>query len=84
MVTWNETHKKFINFADTYNILSNLEKRKIEVGLISDGSRRDLELVEDQNLLSKFKIIVMSEDDDVQVSKPGSKNFPCRYIEDEF
>jgi len=76
LVTWDGTKSKFVNFVETYDILKDLEKRKIEVGIISDGSRTDLDnLIEDQNLLSKFKVIIMSEDDDVQASKPDPKIF---------
>jgi len=76
LVTWNGKKNKFINFNQTYDILKNLERRKIEIGIISDGSRADLNnLIEDQTLLSKFRVIVMSKDDDVQTSKPDPKIF---------
>jgi FMN phosphatase YigB (HAD superfamily) len=76
LVTWDRTKSKFVSFIQTYDIVKDLERRKIEIGIISDGSRTDLDnLIEDQNLLSKFKVVVMSEDDDVQASKPDPKIF---------
>jgi FMN phosphatase YigB (HAD superfamily) len=76
IMLWDRTKNKFINFIETYDILKDLEKRKIEIGIISDGSRTDLDnLIDDQNLLSKFKVVIMSEDDDVQASKPDPKIF---------
>jgi FMN phosphatase YigB (HAD superfamily) len=76
LVTWDSIKNKFINFIQTYDLLKDIEKMRIEIGIISDGSRTDLNnLVEDQNLLSKFKVIIMSEDDDVQASKPDPKIF---------
>src|SRR6476620_973065 len=76
LVTWNKKKNKFINFDQTYNILNNLQRSKIEIGIISDGSRADLDnLIEDQTLLSNFRVIVMSKDDDVQASEPDQKIF---------
>jgi FMN phosphatase YigB (HAD superfamily) len=70
-----EAKKKFINFPQTYDILTDLERRKIAIGIISDGNRSDLNLLEDRNLLSRFRIVVMSEDEDVQAPKPDPKIF---------
>ena len=75
LVTFDEAKKKFVNFPQTYEILTDLERRKIGIGIISDGNRSDLNLLEDQNLLSRFRIIVMSEDEDVQAPKPNPKIF---------
>ena len=76
LVTWDRIKNKFVNFTQTYDILKDLERRKIEIGIISDGNRTDLDnLIEDKNLLSKFKVVIMSEDDDIQASKPDPKIF---------
>ncbi len=48
LVTFDEAKKKFINFPQTYDILTDLERRKIRIGIISDGNRSDLNLLEDQ------------------------------------
>jgi beta-phosphoglucomutase-like phosphatase (HAD superfamily) len=43
---------------------------------ISDGRRFDSDkYIGDKNLLSKFKVVVMSEDDEVQIRKPNPQIF---------
>ena len=65
-MTLPNTTQKFVNFPQTNSLLHNLKTKGIEVGIISDGNRLDLSLLLDnQNLLNKFKVIVMSSDEEV-------------------
>jgi hypothetical protein len=71
------TTEKFVTFPQTTKLLNNLKIKGIEVGIISNGNRSDLNLLlADQNLLNKFKVIVMSGDVEVGgIEKPKAKIF---------
>ena len=77
LVTRPNTTQKFVNFPQTNSLLQNLKTKGIEVGIISDGNRSDLNLLlADQTLLNKFKVIVMSGDEAVGgIEKPKAKIF---------
>ena len=77
LVTRPNPTQKFVNFPQTNSLLQNLKTKGIEVGIISDGNRSDLNLLlDDQNLLNKFKVIVMSGDGEVGgIEKPKAKIF---------
>jgi predicted HAD superfamily phosphohydrolase YqeG len=60
LVTHDDTSGKFIEFPETDIILKNLKENGIEIGIISDGSRSQLNnLLANPLLLNRFKVIVM-------------------------
>ena len=69
--------EKFVSFPETDTILSNLKARGLEMGIISDGSTSQLEtLLADPTLLDRFKVVVMSDDEEVGgVRKPKARIF---------
>ena len=69
--------EQFVNFAETDSILSNLKQKGIELGVISNGNRIELNnLLADPNLLNKFRVVVMSQDPEVGgIGKPKAKIF---------
>jgi Haloacid dehalogenase-like hydrolase len=77
LVSRNKETDKFAAYPETNTILTNLKAKGIELGVISDGSRSQLEtLLVDQSLLDRFRIIVMSDDEDVGgIRKPKAKIF---------
>jgi hypothetical protein len=77
LVTRPNTTQKFVTFPQTNILLNNIKTKGIEVGIISNGNRSDLNLLlADQNLLNKFKVIVMSGDVEVGgIEKPKAKIF---------
>ena len=77
LVKYDGLEDKLLAFDHTNAILSNLEKKGIALGIISDGNRQYVQnLLDDQNFLLRFKVIVMSDDNEVGgIRKPNSKIF---------
>ena len=77
LVYRNNQNEQFVKFSDTDSILSKLKQKGIKMGIISDGSRTDLDnLLADPSLLNAFQLVVMSEDSDVGgVEKAKKKIF---------
>jgi beta-phosphoglucomutase-like phosphatase (HAD superfamily) len=70
------TSEKFVAFPETDTILSKLKGKGLEIAVISDGNRSDLTLLADPTILDRFKVIVMSGDDEVGgIQKPKAKIF---------
>jgi len=72
-----DEEEKFVAYPETNTILSNLKSKGVEVAIISDGDRSQLEtLLADTTLLDKFRLVVMSDDADVGgITKPRAKIF---------
>ena len=70
------TSEKFVAFPETDTILSKLKGKGSDIAVISDGNISDLStLLADPTILNRFKVIVMSEDDEVGgIRKPKAEN----------
>jgi hypothetical protein len=77
LVTRTNTSEKFVAFSETDTILSKLKEKGLEIAVISDGNRSQLStLLADPAILDRFKVIVMSDDDEVGgIRKPKAKIF---------
>ena len=76
LVTHDNISGKFIEFPEIDIILKNLKENGIEIGIISDGSRSQVNnLLANPSLLNKFKVIVMSDDQAGGTRKPKAKIF---------
>jgi Haloacid dehalogenase-like hydrolase len=77
LVSRTNTSEKFVAFSETDTILSKLKENGVEIAVISDGSRSELNnLLADPTILDRFKVIVMSDDDEVGgIRKPKAKIF---------
>jgi len=73
----NNTTGKFVAFPETDTILNKLKETGLEIAVISDGDRSHLNtLLADPTILDRFKVIVMSDDDEVGgIPKPKAKIF---------
>ena len=71
------TTGKFVAFPETDTILNKLKGKGLEIAVISDGNISDLStLLADPTILDRFKVIVMSDDDEVGgIRKPKAKIF---------
>ena len=77
LVSRTNTSAKFVAFPETDTILSKLKGKGLEIAVISDGNRSDLStLLADPTILDRFKVIVMSDDEEVGgIRKPKAKIF---------
>ena len=76
LVYRNNQNEQFVKFSDTDSILSKLKQKGIKMGIISDGSRTDLDnLLADPSLLNAFQLVVMSEDPDVGGVEKAKKKY---------
>ncbi len=77
LVSRDNITKKFIAFPETDTILSNLKGKGLEIGIISDGNRSQLNAwLADPTLLNRVKVVVMSDDEEVGgIRKPKAKIF---------
>lgn len=68
---------KFVAYPEADTILTNLKSKGVELAIISDGNRSQLEtLLADRTLLDRFRLVVMSDDEDVGgIRKPKAKIF---------
>jgi Haloacid dehalogenase-like hydrolase len=77
LVSRTNTSEKFVAFSETDTILSKLKGKGLEIAVISDGNRSKLNnLLADPTILDRFKVIVMSDDNEVGgIRKPKAKIF---------
>jgi FMN phosphatase YigB (HAD superfamily) len=66
-----------VAFTKTDTILSNLKAKGLEIWIISDGNRSQINTwLDDPILLDRFMVVVMSDDEEVgEIRKPKAKIF---------
>ncbi len=77
LISRTNTSEKLVSFPETDTILSKLKGKGLELAVISDGNWSQLStLLADPTLLDRFKLILMSDDDEVGgIRKPKAKIF---------
>lgn len=72
-----DSGSKFVPYPESDTILSNLKSKGIELAVVSDGNRSQLEtMLADPTILQKFRLVIMSDDVDVGgIRKPQAKIF---------
>ena len=65
LVSRPKNSEKFVAFPETVTLLNKLKEKGIEMAIISDGNRLDLnEFLADPTILNRFSVVVMSDDDE--------------------